>query len=455
MHKLYRDYIMGGFVILSLLVASAVHAKPWRNIDSIPATRIKWMGLSGTDGDDKTRLYSIKAQGSVFKPYPQKPPYPENVQIYVESWLSKHPEARVIPVEAYPFLSASLARVYVWIVDGDENLNIHLVEEGFFRGSTQVPMLRTADLLVSALESRAFRKKLAAAEIAAANAGKGIWKQDDRDPGMPPGKLIYPGIRALAEFEHMAENTLKPKPPLTYGPEKPEADLLGIFFGDDGTAAFAARSELLRRAESGELSRKAFSSLIAVGLDQQLLEYWEPFYGSLIQLAFQHGKLAETLLKRYARQAISLHFLVKTKLLKPNTPLVNFTIKRKGRFARTRAPKMIADRQTSERLITTEFHIDQIKVDGEPALKGRTGKGLKETWLYQSWRGNKVQPVTVITDPPVIPGPHTLTGVLSVRYLTGIAAWNAAGQRKALPEGIPILLEERYNIDLDFTVADY
>ena len=455
MHRLCGDSIMVGFVILSLLLAGAAYAKPWRNIELIPASRIKWMGLSGTDADDKTHLYSINAQGSLFKPYPQKPPYPANVQGYVESWILKHPKARVIPVEAYPFLSASVARVYVWIVDGDENLNLHLVEEGFFRGNTQVPMLRTADLLVSAQESWAFRKKLAAAEVAAANARKGIWQQEDRDAWMPPGKLIFPGIRTLAELERMAENAHDPKPPPTYGPEKPEADLLSIFSGDDLTASFAARSELLRRAKSGELSRMAFSSLIAVGLDEQLLGHWEPFYGSLIQLASQQEKLAEALLKRYARQAISLQFIVKTDLLEPNTPLVNFTIKRKGRFARIRAPKMIEDRQMSELLITTAFHIDQMKVDGEPALNWRTGKMLNETWLYQSWRANKVQPITIMTDPPVAPGPHTLTGVISVRYLTGVAAWNAAGQRETLPVGIPTLLEEQYDIDLEFTITDY
>jgi hypothetical protein len=209
MLRLNGNAIMIGVVILALFAAGAVDAKPWRNIDSILASRIKWIGLSGTDGADKTHLYSIKAQGSIFKPYPQQPPYPANVQAYVETWLSKHPEARVIPVEAYPFLSVSVARVYVWIVDG------------------------------------------------------------------------------------------------------------------------------------------------------------------------------------------------------------------------------------------------------EPALNGRTGKILSETWLYQAWRGNKVQPVSIMTDPPVEPGPHTLTGVLTVRYLTGVSAWNAAGQRKPLPDGVPTLLEERFDIDLGFTMADY
>lgn len=455
MHRLYHCFIMVGFLILLLLVAGAAHAQSWRNIDSIPAARITWQGLSGADGEDKTHLYSIKAQGSIAKPYPKKPPYPANVQAYMEFWLSKHPKALVIPVEAYPFLSASLARVYVWIVDGDENLNVHLVEEGFFRASTQLPMLRTADLLVSAQEFKAFRKKLIAAEIAAANAEKGIWKQAEREPRWPPGELGFPGIRELAEFERIAQNAPVEKPPLTYGPQKPEGDLLGIFYGDGITASVAARIELHRRAESEELSQEAFSSLIATGLDQQLHEYWPPFYGSLIHLAFQQGKLPDKLLKRYARQAIVLQFQVKSDLLLPNTPLVKFTIKREGRFAKNKAPKIIEDNQTSQLLLTTGFHIDQMKIDGQPALNGRTGKRLNETWLYQSWRGNKVLPIMIMTDPPVTPGPHTLTGVLTVRFLTGVAAWNAAGERKPPPDGLLPVLEALYDIELAFSMADY
>jgi hypothetical protein len=455
MHGTTRGLVLVGIVSWLLLAAGALQAKPWRDIESFPASRIRWMGLSGTDGDDRTHLYSIKAQGSLFKPYPQKPPFPANVQAYVQTWLSKHPRAQVIPVEAYPFLSASVARVYVWIVDGDENLNLHLVAEGFFRGSTQVPMLRTADLLVSAQEAGAFRKQAAIAEIAAAEAGKGIWRQDDRDPGMPPGRLGFPGIQSLAELEEMAEKAPEPKPPLSYGPEKPEADLLHIFFGDDGPASYAAREELLRRAESGELSRKAFSSLIAVGLDRQFLESWDPFCGTLIHLAFQQGKLTETLLKRYARQAISLDFQVKASVLEPNTPIVDFTIRRKRRFARARTPKMIENSARPQLLITTAFRLGQVEVDGAPALNGRTGKRLDQTWLFQAWRGNKVQPVAIMTDPPVAPGPHSLTGVLFVRYMPGVGAWNAAGKREALPDGLPILLEERYDIDLKFTMSDY
>ena len=43
MHRLCGDSIMVGFVILSLLLAGAAYAKPWRNIELIPASRIKWI----------------------------------------------------------------------------------------------------------------------------------------------------------------------------------------------------------------------------------------------------------------------------------------------------------------------------------------------------------------------------------------------------------------------------
>jgi len=452
---LYLKVVIPGLIVFYLLLAGDAAAKPWRNIDSIPASRIQWTGLSGTDGDDRTHVYSIMAQGTLFKPYPRKPPFPANVQAYVKAWLKAHPKARAVPVEAYPFFSATVARVYIWIVDGDENLNLHLVAKGFFRASTQVPILRTADLLISSRAARDFRKKLVTAEATAAKLGRRIWQQEGREDGMPPGRLIFPGIKALAEFERMAENEPPPKPPLAYGPEKPEAELISLFSGRNGPAAYAARQELGRRAGSGDLSTSGFSSLIALGLDKQMIHQWDSFYGTLVHLAFQQGKLTRPLLERYVLQAVSLEFVVEAKVLEPSTPWVYLTIKRKGRFARTKAPKVVENGQHSQLLVTTALSLHQMKVDGEPVLNGRTGKRLNETWLYPSWRGNKVQHASIMTDPPVAPGPHTLKGAATVRFFTGVAAWNAAGKRAALPERTPALLEKRYDIDLKFDLAGY
>ncbi len=451
----YRNVFIPGIVVFTLLLAGDAVAKPWRDVNSIPASRIQWAGLSGTDGTDKIYVYSIMARGTLFKPYPPRPSFPANVQAYVKTWLKAHPKARAIPVEAYPFFSATVARVYIWIVDGDENLNLHLVAEGFFRASTQVPLLRTADLLISSQAAGDFRKKLSAAEATAAKSSQGIWQQDDREEGMPPGRLISPGIKALDEFERIAESEPPPKPPLTFGPEKPETELLSLFSGTDGPAAYASRQELGRRAASGDLSGKGFASLIALGLDREMIHQWDSFYGSLIHLAFKQGKLTRPLLEQYVRQAVSLEFSVEAKVLEPSTPWVYLTIERKGRFARTTAPKVVENGYPTQLLVTTVLHIHQMKVDGEPALNGRTGKRLNETWLYPSWRGSKVQHASIMTDPPVAPGLHTLTGVATVRYFTGVAAWNAAGKRAALPEGTPALLEERYDIDLKFDMADY
>ena len=60
-----------------------------------------------------------------------------------------------------------------------------------------------------------------------------------------------------------------------------------------------------------------------------------------------------------------------------------------------------------------------------------------------------------MTAPPVAPGPHRLTGVLTVRYRLGAEAWNAAGHRKTLPQAGPPLLEEQYDIALEFVMQDY
>jgi len=438
-----------------VLMICPIYADPWRDIDSIPAGRITWMGLDGIDGEDKTHLYSIKAQGSIARPYPKKPPYPVNVQERVESWLADHPRARIVPVEAYPFFSATVARVYVWIVDGDENLNVRLVAEGFFRASTQQPIMRREDLLVSYEELKAFREKIIAAEIAAADAKNGIWAQAEREDRWPPGELIYPGRQELAKYEAMAEKESRKPPPLAYGPDVPEGELLDICFGEDKTKAYAANQEINRRAESGELSEKAFTRLISSALDQQYRWARSDSSGTLIHLAHQQGKLDQKLLLRYARQAVTIAYRLEPGLLQPSRPYVDFTVERDGRFAVNDAPRVLKDAEFSGLLMTAAFHVGKMEIDGAPALYSRTGKPINKTWFYQAWRGHKIIPIQFYTDPSIPPGPHTLSGVLILRVFTGAAAWNAAGNKAELPDGIVPLFEERYDIEMPFVTQDY
>jgi len=207
MHRFCKYYIIGGFLSLILLVAGPALSKPWRQFEPIPASRITWKGFIGHDGGDKIRMYSLRARGTVSLPGLGGNRYPASLKQYIASWMAEHPKARVVPIEAYPFLSKTVARIYVWVVDGNENLNIHLVKEGFFRASGLLPILRTADLFISAQELAAFRKKISAAEIAAAKAKNGLWAKAEIDSKFPPGALEFPGIMALSKLEHTAEST--------------------------------------------------------------------------------------------------------------------------------------------------------------------------------------------------------------------------------------------------------
>jgi hypothetical protein len=207
MHRLCKYYIIGGFLSLLLLVAGPAHSKPWRQIDHIPASRITWKGHTGHAGNDKTRMYKLTARGSLSLPGLGAKRYPASLEQRIAAWLAKHPKARALPIEAYPFFSNSVARVYIWVVDGTENLNIDLVREGFINASSLLPILRTADLYISARELAAFRKEIKAAEIAAAKANKGIWADPYNRAENPPGSLEFPGIMELEKLERMAERS--------------------------------------------------------------------------------------------------------------------------------------------------------------------------------------------------------------------------------------------------------
>jgi hypothetical protein len=97
--------VIGKFLILSLLVVTPAHSKPWRNVEPISASDISWKEVVGICGDDRTRLYSLTGRGGLSIPFLGENKYPDGMKEAITSWVATHPKARAIPVEAYPFFS--------------------------------------------------------------------------------------------------------------------------------------------------------------------------------------------------------------------------------------------------------------------------------------------------------------------------------------------------------------
>lgn len=209
MHRL--PHILACVVVLfaCLTLAYPVHAEPWRDLEPIPASTITWQkGFIGTVDQDKARLYHLTGRGGLEIPFLAAGPGEAELDArakYISRWLKRHTKATAVPVEAYPFFSKRVARIYIWILDGRDSLNLDLVREGFISGSSLMTNLRFEDLYVTAKQVWDLRKQAAAAEMEAAKANKGIWSDPAYRDANPPGKLEYPGIEELGRLEAAAD----------------------------------------------------------------------------------------------------------------------------------------------------------------------------------------------------------------------------------------------------------
>lgn len=451
MDRLCKFSIIGELLILILLVGTPAHSKPWRNVGPISASDISWKEGIGICGGDRTRLYSLTGRGSLsVLPFLGGNKYPDGMQEAITSWVAAHPEARAVPVEAYPFLSNSVGRIYVWLVDGDQNLNVHLLKEGFFRASNLLPYLRTEDLLIPPKEMLAFRKKISAFEIAAAKAGKGIWAQGEVDPGFPAGSLEYPGMTPLAELEGMAEAEDETK----YGPKASEKELIRIGNGNDNAAAWAALRELDRRAKAGTISSQGFDSLISAGLERQgdPRRDWQHFFGSLLDLAYQQGRLSKAQIDRYTRQAILPSFKIHVMPDKVE-PLI-LIVSGGDRIGESRSMNIRPGDSETRPLLTVEGRFEQLKIDGIPVRKlEKIGQGIQIFW-YQINGVNGNQGFRAWPEQRLSPGSHTLTGLLETRIFTGIDPWNAAGMGRSHAGDNPPAATHRWEIESSFTMHE-
>lgn len=137
------------------------------------ASSISWKGHFGGRETEPKSVYCLMTQGEFLAPTSK------NHEKLISDWLAKHPEAKAIVV----YILTGVIRDHpesklksVWVVDGQENLNLYLVRQGSCPAGTMV--LNPGDSAqVSQKEYETFATKVWEAEELAKKEKIGIWKR--------------------------------------------------------------------------------------------------------------------------------------------------------------------------------------------------------------------------------------------------------------------------------------
>ncbi|MEL7362732.1 MAG: hypothetical protein AAFN13_11725 [Bacteroidota bacterium] len=168
---------------LLLPVASAAQ-------DSFPASELSFESIFATRDDDQNTIYSLLGAGFF------RAPRSGQEDSLIVAWLAKHPEAVVTPVSTMgPTMQDGTGEmIYVWLTDGADTLNVHLIRHGAFPGGVmedhlavaqhmeeiEVPFEDSASIqrFVSDAEYEAFIAQVVAAEEQAASEELGLWSEN-------------------------------------------------------------------------------------------------------------------------------------------------------------------------------------------------------------------------------------------------------------------------------------
>ena len=100
-----------------------------------------------------------------------------NIQATMSGWLTNHPQAVVVPVcesQAAGNPSPGSKRIYVWVVQDEDVLNVELVRQGCLGPTTQI--LKKGDKpRISRADYKRFMQQIGEAGEAAEEARAGIW----------------------------------------------------------------------------------------------------------------------------------------------------------------------------------------------------------------------------------------------------------------------------------------
>jgi hypothetical protein len=127
-----------------------------------------WAGPFATTASASGITYCLMGSG-----YFQAPTSDEFDSI-VSSWTAAHPDATLTEVAKIDAASDE-GLVYVWLTDGESNLNLDLVRQGACPGGTMVPFDLTS-LLIDKQRYVQFEKELRDAQRTAKRERLGVWE---------------------------------------------------------------------------------------------------------------------------------------------------------------------------------------------------------------------------------------------------------------------------------------
>lgn len=99
--------------------------------EAFPLTELKFKKFFAQRADDNKTTYCLLGNG-FFRTISSN-----EEDSMISEWLHNHPKAKAIPVSIIGE-DSKMPMIYIWVIDGEENLNLSLVRKGVFPGSVML-----------------------------------------------------------------------------------------------------------------------------------------------------------------------------------------------------------------------------------------------------------------------------------------------------------------------------
>ena len=171
--------------------------------EEFPLSEVSFQGVLGARAGEKT-LYCLLGNGFI------RTIRSDEETAIVSQWRKQHPDAKAIPVSVAD-TNSKMPVVYIWAVDGDDNLNLLLIGKGAFPASVMLDAVQFSQLaglshldnapskrLVSEARYKDFVQRLVRTETAAQAQKNGIWSEQfnglRHEEGVMPLNALPPSV---------------------------------------------------------------------------------------------------------------------------------------------------------------------------------------------------------------------------------------------------------------------